>query len=45
MCIRDRVESSGRFEKDEVANALATTLQELEEHWEVEQIYTFKEEK
>lgn len=34
------VESSGRFEKEEVADALATTLQDLEKHWTVEQFYT-----
>lgn len=37
------VESSGRFEEDEVANALATTLQDLDQHWTVENIYTFEE--
>ena len=31
---------SGRFEADEIADALATTIQDLEEHWTVEQFYT-----
>jgi hypothetical protein len=34
------VEASGRFEKDEIADALATTIQDLNEHWEVDQFYT-----
>lgn len=34
------VESSGRFEEEEVADALATTIQDLEEHWTVDQFYT-----
>jgi len=37
------VEASGRFEDNEVAEALAKTLYDLEEHWTVEHIYTFKE--
>ena len=32
------VESSGRFEKEEAADALATTIQDLEEHWTVDQL-------
>ena len=35
------VENSGRFELDEIDDELATTLQDLDEHWIVEQIYTF----
>ena len=34
------VEYSGRFEEEEVADALATTIQDLEEHWTVDQFYT-----
>lgn len=34
------VENSGRFEKEEWADNLATTIQDLEEHWTVEQFYT-----
>ncbi len=34
------VEASGRFEEDEIADALATTIQDLNEHWEVDQFYT-----
>ena len=34
------VENSGRFELDEIDDNLATTLQDLDEHWIVEQIYT-----
>lgn len=36
------VEASGRFEKEEIADALATTIQDLEEHWTVEQFYTLQ---
>ena len=32
------VEASGRFEKEEIADALATTIQDLEEHWTVEPV-------
>ena len=35
------VENSGRFELDEIDDNLATTLQDLDEHWIVEQIYVF----
>tara|TARA_Y100000004_G_scaffold119088_1_gene133809 strand:- start:9478 stop:9795 length:318 start_codon:yes stop_codon:yes gene_type:complete len=35
------VENSGRFELDEIDDNLATTLQDLDEHWIVEQIYQF----
>jgi len=34
------VENSGRFEKEEWEDNLATTIQDLEEHWTVEQFYT-----
>ena len=34
------VENSGRFELDEMDDNLATTLQDLEEHWTVEHFYT-----
>jgi hypothetical protein len=34
------VESSGRFEQEEVADALATTIEELADHWTVDQFYT-----
>tara|TARA_A100001201_G_scaffold29976_1_gene32504 strand:+ start:346 stop:561 length:216 start_codon:yes stop_codon:yes gene_type:complete len=34
------VENSGRFEAEEIADALATTIDDLEEHWTVEQFYT-----
>ena len=34
------VENSGRFELDEIDDNLATTLQDLDEHWTVEQFYT-----
>lgn len=34
------VEQSGRFELDEIANNLATTINDLKEHWTVEQFYT-----
>jgi len=36
------VESSGRFEEEEVEDALATTIQDLHEHWTVDQFYTVK---
>lgn len=36
----DWVKNSGRFELDEQLNAIATTIQDLEEHWTVEQFYT-----
>mgnify|MGYP003136463604 CR=1 FL=1 len=36
------VEHSGRFELDEIDDNLATTIQDLEEHWTVEVIYTVK---
>ena len=36
------VEQSGRFELDEIDDNLATTIQELAEHWTVEVIYTVK---
>lgn len=35
------VKNSGIFESDEIDDNLATTLQDLKEHWEVEHIYTF----
>ena len=35
------VKNSGIFESDEIDDNLATTLQDLKEHWEVEYIYTF----
>ena len=35
------VENSGRFELDEIDDNLATNLQDLDEHWIVEQIYVF----
>lgn len=35
------VENSGRFELDEIDDNLAITLQDLDEHWIVEQIYVF----
>lgn len=38
------VENSGRFELDEINDNLATTLQDLDEHWIVEQIYTVSHE-
>ena len=34
------VENSGIFEKEEWEDNLATTIQDLEEHWTVEQFYT-----
>ena len=34
------VEASGRFEEDEIADALATTIKDLEKNWIVEQFYT-----
>ena len=34
------VENSGRFEKEEWEDNLATTIQDLEEHWTVDQFYT-----
>tara|TARA_B100001939_G_C16544790_1_gene447827 strand:+ start:298 stop:516 length:219 start_codon:yes stop_codon:yes gene_type:complete len=34
------VKNSGRFEKEELEDNLATTIQDLEEHWTVEQFYT-----
>jgi hypothetical protein len=34
------VEQSGRFELDEIDNNLAASIQDLEEHWTVEQFYT-----
>ena len=34
------VEASGRFEPYEVKEALATTIDDLKEHWTVEQFYT-----
>lgn len=37
----DWVVESGNFEEDEIKEALAKTLQDLEEHWTVEQIYAF----
>lgn len=36
----DWVKNSGRFELDEQLKAIATTIQDLEEHWTVEQFYT-----
>ena len=34
------VKNSGRFELDEQLEATATTIQDLDEHWTVEQFYT-----
>ena len=36
----DWVENNGIFEAEEIADALATTIDDLEEHWTVEQFYT-----
>ncbi len=36
----DWVRQSGRFELNEIDDNLAKTLQDLEEHWTVEQFYT-----
>ena len=36
----DWVKNSGRFELDEQLGAISTTIQDLEEHWTVEQFYT-----
>ena len=36
----DWVKNSGRFELDEQLETIATTIQDLEEHWTVEQFYT-----
>ncbi len=37
------VEQSGRFELDEIDDELATTLQDLDEWWIVEEVYRFEE--
>jgi len=34
------VENSGRFELNEMNDNLAKTIDDLKEHWEVEQFYT-----
>lgn len=34
------VKDSGRFESDEIDDNLATTIDDLKEHWEVDQFYT-----
>lgn len=34
------VRDSGRFEEDEIEDAIATHLSDLDEHWTVEQFYT-----
>jgi len=35
------VKDSGIFEEEEINDNLATTIDDLKEHWEVEQFYTF----
>jgi len=34
------IKNSGRFELDEQLREIATTIQDLEKHWTVEQFYT-----